>query len=120
MTAYTSGTQARAGRTVNHDPEPYVQLDTYGNICGRVAYYPYYADGITVLYRPRREFAVLDNPILAELRDGYDATGRTDYRRSLVQMQLGALAFGEWSGVTTHEERAHARRVLTLLAALAE
>lgn len=108
--SFTSGTQALQGRTINHDPEPYV--GTRGR--QRIPY------GLgTEAYVPRPEFAVLDNPILAQFRaeesdwanvKGFPITERAD---NWAQ----DIADGEIYYDRPPEERTHARRVLTKLAA---
>ncbi len=92
MTGFTSGTQALQGRTVNHDPEPYV---------GRLIRYPAsikpWADATgDQAYDPRPEFAVLDNPILAAFRAGMPQDDAT-YDISMDALDyLAALSDGTW------------------------
>lgn len=120
MTGYTSGTQARDGRTVNHDPRPVVVRLADG----RVVRFPtlrsanYYREN----YRPardkgqievdrRHEYAVLDNPILADFRRG---TAPIAMRASSYLIYLNQSVY-DWR----HFDRRmhdHARRVLEKLA----
>jgi hypothetical protein len=67
MTAFTSGTQARDGRKVNHDPHPWQhdmsRSKRYGHndlTC---------PEDCDAVLDPRPEFDVLDNPILAAFRE---------------------------------------------------
>lgn len=110
---FTSGTQARDGRTVNHDPYPYRSnaigrhRDRSRSATGRFAV-------VDPVYDPRPEYAVLDNPILAAFR------------------QEGPRFFGGIEGWLTYAMGGthcmgirlpdgaidHARRVLRKLAAL--
>lgn len=119
MTAFTSGTQARDGRTVNHDPHPNVweghserdqmRADTDRFRKGALFNHSRYRA------RPRPEFAVLDNPILFELRQYAHST---DTRRA-VKVMHDWFRYGKASAIpTTPEQGDHAWRVLTKLAAL--
>lgn len=110
MTIFTSGTQALQGRTVNHDPEPYLWFSG-----GRSAKGSDWGSRPQCRYAPRPEYAVLDNPLLGALRD---------CKRFCPEDCEDALAWVEW---LWQEDRAegdqpahidHARRVLTRLAAL--
>jgi hypothetical protein len=121
---FTSGTQAIQGRTVNHDPEPYVVgYDSAGPI--RISGTGL-SERVWVLennYLARPEFDVLDNPILAAFRDSPEldlwdmgfamhATygGERDWEDSGHYFHAFTTA--------TEEQVDHARRVLTRLAAL--
>lgn len=125
--SFTSGKRAQLGLPpVNHDPHPNVweghserdQMRTDTDMFRRGAPigFPNYA------YRPRPEFAVLDNPVLAEFR------GRLHYQE-LVKHPVSAPALAAiWvtelhRHICDRRERTsgcfnHARRVLEKLAAL--
>lgn len=103
---YTSGTQARDGRSVNHDEYPWVWPN------GQRASHQYEAED---RYDPNPDFAVADNPILAAFRDA----------REISSCELGEFA-GSWvynlvngyfEDKATDEQIEHARRVLARLVA---
>jgi len=120
MTEYTSGTQARDGRTVNHDPEPWrhytgtrMSPDTYG---------PSGVRGREMAYLPRPEYAVLDNPILASIRRNdlsIDIAATSQWLYSLLNSPDGEnFARRAWSA--NPDQLIHAHRVLSKLAALTD
>ena len=108
---FTSGTQAMQGRTVNHDEYPYVCYNWPGS-----ARIDEPVPGCADIYEPRPEFAILDNPILMTLRthvmSGADVRGQVQ-----VFLNTAPLDWVPYLGATP-EQIEHARRVLTLLAAL--
>lgn len=107
MNGFTSGTQARDGRNVFHDPKPWVSQIGGGR-------YARLNGPMVTTHSPRPEYAVLDNPILAAFR------------------QEGPRFFGGIEGWLTYAMGGthcmgvrlpdgaidHARRVLRKLAAL--
>jgi hypothetical protein len=112
---FTSGTQARDDRTVNHDPEPYVVgYDSAGPI--RISGTGL-SERVWVLennYLARPEFDVLDNSVLALFRK---------QRTPLIPIRAHAIGF--LNGITrlasegfSIAEINHARHVLYRLAAL--
>lgn len=108
--SFTSGTQALQGRTVNHDPYPYRCTDSTHTTTHRLSF-----DGIKTQYAPRDGFAVRDNPILAEFRKIKNKYGTT------AESAQWCLDNGYWHPESTllgGPDVSHARRVLTLLAAL--
>lgn len=104
MNGFTSGTQARDGRTVNHDPESW-DHPTYGR-----AAWPYTGTGWQLA--PRSEFAVLDNPILAAARE------YAEFKMGSHHDMLRSVRLGEWDEDATFEQVEHARRVLSKWAVL--
>lgn len=134
MNGYTSGTQALQGRTVNHDPRPYqVYADgvpSWRRNFHRERFGNGFGDVITDTYRPRPEFDVLDNPILAEFRRSFGnaktlpATAWPNAKPdAVIQRWLRWVdnpnASSDDPEPWTAAERSHARRVLAKLAALA-
>lgn len=116
---FTSGTQARDGRTVNHDPRPWIDQD--GWRWTTEAKDAYSARGSVNEYRhdPRPEYAVLDNPILAELRRS--TVTAPEFFDEEVKMALSRDPNYSNAYVTsTPKQIIHARRVLERLAALGE
>ena len=122
---FTSGTQALQGRTVNHDPEPWAYssqskpgLGPFGTPDRAATRF----DG-AMLWFPRPEFAVLDNPILAQLRGEHAIWKANQTERSLKHHVLTWRARSflsdldrDWKADFTPEQIDHARRVLTRLA----
>jgi len=120
---FTSGTQALQGRTVNHDPLP---IKWYEG-CRYSANMP---KPPGAWLDPRPEYAVLDNPILADFRrlmDGIIQTGGSG-TKSPAQAEWWLVLLSDenplaraHSGFDYHitdEQLRHAIRVLTLLVAL--
>lgn len=113
---FTSGTQALQGRTVNHDPKPFLDADTGERLEGSFDIDEWH---------PRPEFDVHDNPILAAYRRQPD----------FDLWDMGFAMFTTFGGertwdrpehhfhafvTATGEQIEHARRVLTKLGALHE
>lgn len=136
MSIYTSGTQARDGRTVNHDPNPWVieqegaplghyRFPTHAAACAEFNR----ADGDRIIRRmPHPEYAVLDNPILAGFRaNSFSTRWHAEYWIKALDAHNAFGAQSVWSDPqhafhslsnATPEQIEHARRVLTKLAAL--
>lgn len=100
MNGFTSGTQARDGRKVNHDPKPWLRYRVEPD------------DGWGYDYSPRPEFDVPANRILVELRQRAHSIG-------LAHAVAGALldSVTHWWNGYTMAERSHAKRVLRKLEA---
>ena len=64
---FTSGTQTLQGRKVNHDTEPYMWGDGSRETEKFVEENP--SVGLYVEHKPRPEFDVTDNPVLAAFRE---------------------------------------------------
>lgn len=131
MTTMTSGYRARHGLpNANHDPEPWVRADFT-----RAADLDDALEGLdgppilAPLNRPRAEFNVSENLVLADFRSLADMVlsvggsyaidagawvGLIDEDPDMVD----PLNWGSMAGVPTHDEIDHARRVLHKLAAL--
>lgn len=120
MSIFTSGTQAIQGRTVNHDPMPWCDRT------GITRYsYPFATRDVGFRHDPRPEFAVLDNPILAEIRDlqaqpWHDKSGlwEHDIYARYLRYANDPIANRDGDPLWTEEQRTHARRVLSKLVAL--
>ncbi len=108
---FTSGTQEIQGRSVNHDEYPYVCYNWPG---GLRIHEP--VPGCADAYEPRREFAILDNPVLAQYRRTGIVVGKhVSAEQYLRYIDVpGKAAQWHWKP----EQIEHARRVFTLLAAL--
>lgn len=123
MSIFTSGTQARDGRTVNHDRAPWhCRLhDARGTETQCEILWPVHDRH----HDPRPEFAVLDNPILAEVRDIQAQPWHTksgDWEKGFYARFLryvnDSTANSDGDPLWTEEHRTHARRVLSKLVAL--
>ena len=118
---FTSGTQARDGRAVNHDPQPYRCVDW--NWCTNHVDGPCWAaesNRHNCQRDPHLEFAVLDNPILAVFRHAGTFLGSepvlTRSSSFLAELNAGRVPFAATDATT--EQIRHARRVLGRLTAL--
>lgn len=119
---FTSGNQARDGRSVNHDRRAYV--DANGNRHSTVLKNLRKGQTVEEFYAkagnsfaPRPEFAVLDNPILAEFRDRTWAVDAEWWADDLGDFNIQFwrdMGAGSWTAEQIH----HARKVLDKLAAL--
>jgi hypothetical protein len=118
---FTSGTQAIQGRTVNHDPAPW--LVTRGVYRGRyVSQSAIPIQHAVIRDDPRHEYGVLDNPILAAFRDDLNTARDRERDSDVIADWINALD-GDDSGLSVSvpsaasEQIDHARRVLEKLVA---
>lgn len=115
---FTSGTQALQGRTVNHDPEPYLNSKD-----GTRSRYITNATPWLWDWSPRPKYAVVDNQILLAFREHYN-----EFRPENAQAWLDDIAdrdgygwdayINEPTGPDIIEMRVQAYDVLTRLASL--
>lgn len=125
MNGFTSGTQARDGRKINHDPYPNVweghsprnrmRADTDMFRKGAPFNHERYR------YLPRPEFDVLDNPILAAFRVTWQGQLDMLEQAEFLALELGDAGLWPDDGYTdeyTREQIDHARRVLDKLVAV--
>lgn len=113
MNGFTSGTQARDGRIVNHDPKPWTVLDQAGRVVAHSS-----ERGEHSYRSPRPKFNVLDNPILAAFRSAIaDDDPYADADSWLANLSDMSAESEVWAHDSAHIE--HARRVLSKLVALA-
>jgi len=124
MNGYTSGTQARDGRKVNHDPYPNVweghsprnQMRADTDMFRKGA--PFNHERYR--YLPRPEFDVPDNPILARFRERIEETWEHPYWGDAWDSTMDYIGFASdfpYRVKETSAEIDHARRVLSKLAA---
>jgi len=124
VNGFTSGRRAQLGLPLaNHDPYPFVwkghseinQMRTDTDVFRKGAPYAL----ARYHHRPRPEFAVLDNPILAELRR-FTSTGLATPREAM-ELILSLVRRRRWEKLpaASWSQIDHARRVLQKLAALA-
>ena len=111
---FTSGTQARDGRTVNHDPEPWTCEH-----CGKRSAVEWGLDRYGRTYDPRPEFAVLDNPILAAFRKRVALYYYEEMSVLAAAWLRGSvLTRVAYNAGATLEQIDHARRVLSKIAGM--
>lgn len=98
------------------DPDPYEQLDLYGNVCGRASREDVARRPGRVRWAPRREeFDTPVNPILVTFRAGLGHY-ETDDGEEADASQQAALWLADWGNVEgAADQIEHARVVLTAM-----
>ena len=122
LVGFTSGTQARDGRTVYHDPKPYIGVWEDGERYKTDSWAHYRP------YRPRPEFTVRDNPIIARFREyaAGDPVSSTIVHNVLDDLSghqisyAGADLMQDGYEQATQEDVSRAVRVLSKLALLTD